>query len=177
MTRIALAALFALAACAETKAPDPNPAEDGGAYNMIDPTVEPVAGEPLPPEGGEWSQGSVEGRDALLYGAPGGDPIFAMFCDERQGIVLERRGLTPTGPYRMMEVAIGNDRATLAVNEPVDSERPVLRATIPFNSELNTRLRTPGEPISVTVGRSQPLMLPSTPQVAELAVSCTTAME
>lgn len=170
----ALAGLAVLAGCADTQEPDPAPAEDGGPYDRIDPTVNPVASEPLPPAGGEWVGREVDGRQGLVFQPLAGEPVFAMFCDERDGIVLERRGLLPSGPYRMMDVAVGNDRVSLAANE-VDG--PAVRATLPFNSEFHTRLADPGESISVTVGRSQPLMLPSTAEVAELVRTCTTAPE
>lgn len=174
--RFALAAplALALAACADTSEPDPVPAEDGGPYNMLDPVVNPVAGEPLPPQGGQWSRGSVEGREAVIFTPLAGEPILALFCDERDGIVIERRGLFPTGPYEMMDVSLGNVRESFAVNE-VDNDGPVLRATIPFQSEFYNRLRELEGTMSIETGQAETIVVEAGPLIGELVRTCTTA--
>lgn len=175
---LALAILLALAGCADSQDPDPQPTQDEvvGGYDKIDPVVNPVAGKPHPPQDGEWVSGTVEGREAILFDPVEGEPIFAMFCDERDGIVLERRRLLPSGPYRMMDVTVGNDRDSFAANE-VQGNGPVVRANIPFQTDLYTRLRRPVDEISISIGRSAPLVLPGGVEVAELVRTCTTAQE
>lgn len=163
---------LALAACADTSQPDPTPAEDG-SYDMIEPVANPVAGEPLPPKGGEWSRGSVEGREAAIFTPLAGDPILALFCDERDGIVVERRGLLPAGPYEMMDIALGNVRESFAVNQ-VENDGPVLRAKIPFNSEFYNRLRELEGTMSIEAGQAEPIVVPGDPLLAELVRTCTT---
>lgn len=176
LVRFALAAplVLALAACADTSEPDPAPAKDGGSYNMIDPVVNPVAGEPLPPQSGEWSRGSVEGREAAIFMPAAGEPILALFCDEREGIVVERRGLLPAGPYEMMDVSLGSVRETLAANE-TENDGPVLRATIPFQSEFYNRLRETEGTMSVEAGQAERITVPTSPLIADLVRTCTTA--
>ncbi|MDT9600139.1 hypothetical protein [Sphingosinicella rhizophila] len=140
---------------------------------MIDPVVDPVAADPSRPEAGEWVEGDVAGRKAIVFDPVAGGPVFAMFCDTRDGLVLERRRLLPSGPHRMMEIAFGDARESLATNE-VSNNGPVLRAQLPFNSELFTRLRDFEGAISITVGRSQPLVLPADPLIPELVRKCIT---
>lgn len=170
--KIGLGALLLLAACADSQDPEPTPME-GGPYNMIDPVVNPVAGEPLRPEAGQWVRGNIGGREAILFDPVSGNPVFAMFCDSRDGLILERRGVLPSGPHRMMDIAFGNVRESLATNE-VENGGPVLRAQIPFSSPLFTRLRDFDGAISVSVGRAQPIALPADPMIAEIVRTCTT---
>lgn len=171
----ALAALLAATACAETSDPAADPdAMPKGGYDMVDPVANPVAGQPLPPQGGEWTQGQIDGRRGLVFRPAEGEPIFAMFCDERDGIVIERRGLLPSGPYEMIDIAFGNVRESLAVNQ-VDNDGPVLRATIPFQSELYTRLRDVEGTISIGAGQAELIAMPASPEIGALVRTCTTA--
>lgn len=140
---------------------------------MIDPVVNPLEGEPLVPLAGQWVRGNVGGREAVLFDPVAGDPEFAMFCNSRDGLILERRGLLPSGPHRMMEVAFGNVRESLATNE-VESNSPVLRAQIPFSSEIFTSLRDFDGTIAASVGRGQPVVMPADPLIASIVRTCTT---
>jgi hypothetical protein len=163
---------LALPACAERTAPDPTPLEDGGVYNMIDPVrIDDAAGAGLTTLG-SWQTGTVAEAQAVLFAKPRAEPIFAIYCDGGRGLVLERRGLTPTGTIARMDVAIAGTRRALAVNPLTDSGPPVLRAIVPYNDELQVRLQDRAAPMSIDVGEGQPLRLPPSPLVPALAAEC-----
>lgn len=173
MRRYACPLLLFLAfpGCAERTSPEATPIEDGGTDNMIDPVrIDDAAGAGLTTLG-SWQTGSVGDARAVLFSKPRAEPIFAIFCDGRQGLVLERRGLTPSGTIARMEIAIAGTRRALAVNPLIDGT-PVLRAIVPYNDELQVQLQDRPAPISIDVGEGQPLRLPPSPLVPALAAEC-----
>lgn len=94
----ALALSFTIAAC--VPAPDSTPAPTPS------PTIAPAAPPPAPPAPppaenwidnprtpGDWSYRTHVGGSAALYGERGGEPLFAIGCDRREGkITLTRAG-------------------------------------------------------------------------------------
>lgn len=178
-TRLSFAALLPLAllACAERTDPDPTPLEDRGAYNLIDPVnVEDAAGPVGLTTLGNWQTGTVDDARAVLFARPQAEPVFAIFCDGRRGLVLERRGLTPGGALERMDVAIAGVRRTLAVNPVIGDGPPVLRAVVPYNDELQVRLQDRAAPMSVDVGEDEALRLPASPLIPALATECARAL-
>lgn len=168
---IAFAPILVLAACAETRAPDPTPTEDGGAYNMIDPVdVGPAASSSA--DEGRWVSGEIEGRPALLFGPANSEALFSMRCGEGDGLVLTRTGVVPVGGLAMMVVAVEGANARYAVRAPEDAAIPVLVARVPPADNFLAALRgDPGE-MRVQIGNGDPLVLPSDPRIAELVRSC-----
>lgn len=165
---------LAVAACARSAEPDPTPTNDSGAYNKIDPVPTPTAAAPgTPPNAGEWRQASISGRPGLLFGPPGdARAAAAIYCDERRGLVIERRGLLPTGEIGMMSLVAGNERQDLAVSPVQEESGPVLRAALPFNAELISSLQSGPVPITMNVGESSTLNLPATPLLPQLVNRC-----
>lgn len=172
-----LGCLLLTMACAEATEPDPTPAQDGGPYNKIDPVVDPLANNKSAETrrtAGRWSGGTVEGKPALLFEQEGSGPAFSISCDDRGGLVLQRRGVLATGGLRMMEVTVAGETRRFAVNE-LETEQPVLQAIIPFNHELIAKLKSVQAPLLVAAGDSGPLMLPASPEVGALVRSCAQA--
>lgn len=170
---LSLVVLLALAACARSSEPDPTPTEDGGPYDMIDPTAAPVGTQPnlVAPAIGTWRQAQLRGQPALLFSSSAGAPALALLCDERKGLVIERRGVLPTGERDLMEIRFGSATGSYAVNQPVDGE-VVLRAAIPFNDRMLAQLRETQAPLTVRVGEGEPLTLPADPAVGTLVRTC-----
>ena len=113
----------------------------------------------------------MRGAQGLLFGEATGRSLFRMYCDSRGGVVFERLGVESTGDIEMMEVQAGPEVARLALNE-VETERPVLRASVPFNHGLMTRLlRSEGE-LFIKAGETPALRLPLNQNTAALAARC-----
>lgn len=166
-----LAPILALAACAESRPPDPTPTEDGGAYNMVDPVTVDVGPEPAPVEG-QWTSRTVAGRPALLFGPVNSEALFTMRCGEGDGLVLTRSGVVPVGGLAMMVVAVDGANARYAVRADEESALPMLVARVPAADNFLAALRgDPGE-MRVRIGDAEPLVLPPDPRIGELVRSC-----
>lgn len=169
-----LGCLLLTVACAEATEPDPTPAQDGGPYNKIDPVVDPLAGNgsaAAEEASGRWASGTVEGKPALVFEQAGSGAAFSISCDDRGGLVLQRRGVPATGGLRMMQVTFAGETRRLAVNE-LETQQPVLQAIIPFNDELISRLKSVQAPLIVSAGDGGSLTLPASPEVSRLVRTC-----
>jgi hypothetical protein len=169
-----LGCLFLTVACAEATEPDPTPAQDGGPYNKLDPVADPLA----PTKSGEaegasgrWSSGTVEGKPALVFEQAGSGAAFSISCDDRGGLVLQRRGVLATGGLRMMDVTFAGETRRFAVNE-LETQQPVLQAIIPYNHELISKLKTVQAPLVVSAGDAGSLTLPASPEIGRLVRNC-----
>ena len=166
--------LFLTVACAEATEPDPTPAQDGGPYNKVDPVVDPLAPADPATAGaapGRWSSGTVENKPALLFEQTGSGAAFSISCDDRGGLVLQRRGVLATGGLSMMEVTFAGETRRLAVNE-LEQQQPVLQAMIPYSDGLISSLKSVQAPLVVTAGDAGPLTLPASPEVGRLVRNC-----
>lgn len=166
--------LLALGACGEGREVEDRPAEaPAEPYNKIAPVPDPVAkGVPAPQFApGAWRPEQVRGAQGLVFGEAKGPSLFRMYCDDRGGAVFERLGVESTGDIEMMEIQAGGQIARLALDE-VETEQPVLRASIPFNHGLMTRLlRSEGE-LFIKAGETPSLRLPLNANTAALARQC-----
>ena len=169
-----LAASLALGGCGEGReVDDATIAPKAEPYNVIPPVPDPVAsGVPAPQYApGDWRAEQVGEAQGLLFGEAIGPSLFRMYCDGRGGVVFERLGVESTGDIEMMEVQAGDEVARLALNE-VETERAILRASVPFNHNLMTRLlRSEGE-LYVKAGETPALRLPLNENTAALARRC-----
>ena len=169
-----LAAALALGACGEGReVEDANIQPKAEPYNVIAPVPDPVSsGVPAPQFApGDWRPEQVRGAQALVFGEAAGPSLFRMYCDSRGGVVVERLGIESTGDIEMMEIQAGDEVARLALNE-VETERAILRASIPFNHNLMTRLlRSEGE-LYVKAGETPALRLPLNETTEALARRC-----
>lgn len=167
-----LGALLLLAACGEGRDVDASPESGPGGYNMVDPVeAEAAPGTPgLTP--GTWQPASVGGAAAVRFvSAQDGEPLFRLVCDDRGGIFLDRLGDYLVGEMEMMDVQVGSEGASLALN-PVEGEAAVLRAEVPFNGALLAPMREPRGRLSVKAGDTERLEMPLNPQTAAFAEGC-----
>ena len=168
-----LAALLALAACADSDEAELVPIDENEGFNVVDRVNTPVVDD-RELSLGEWSQGVQEEQPALLFGPTGTEPLFSLRCDDRQGLLLQRHGIVPTGAAEMMTLTLGTTSRRLAVN-PVAGTVPKLRAAIPAGDELLAQLGGASVPIIVAVGDGPALNLPPSPLIGETIRGCATA--
>lgn len=166
----ALAASLALIGCAERTEPDRTPFEDRPPYGT-DPVRVGTGPAAADFTAGLWRPDTVDGARAVVFQEPQSDPIFAIYCDGRRGMVMERRGLTSAGPASLMRIVVDGVDRRLAVN-PVRDETLVLRAVLPYNDAVNTALKRGPAALSVDVGDGETLRLPPAEIVQMLAVDC-----
>ena len=169
---IAFAALLLLSACGEGREPEASPESGPGGYNMVPPVeAEAMPGTPgLTP--GTWQPATVGGAPAARFvSAQNGEPLFRLVCDDRGGIFLDRLGDYLVGEMEMMDVRVGGEAGSLAIN-PVEGEDAVLRAVVPFNGALLAPLRDARGRLTIKAGDTERLELPLNPQTAALAERC-----
>lgn len=167
---VAFSALLVLAACADSEPPDPTPADDDGAYNMIDPVTTQVTQDTAPAIG-NWTRTMQDERPALAFGPTGAEPLFSLRCDEREGILLNRHGVVETGSAGMMTLTLGGDQHRLAV-DPVAGPLPMLRATVSANDPVLDALGAQESPLELEVGDGPPLVLPPSPMIGAFISAC-----
>ena len=169
-----LGLLLALGACGEGREVEERPAAvPAEPYSQIPPVPDPIAqGVPAPRFApGDWRPERVGQAQGLVFGEGTGPSLFRMYCDDRGGVILERLEVESSGDIEMMEIQSGTEIARLALNE-VETKQPVLRASIPFNHSLMTRLlRSEGE-LFVRAGETPALTLPLNETTAALAKRC-----
>ena len=172
MTRILIlaAAALALSACAESEEAKLVPIEEDEGYNKIDP-VEAAVAQRGELSLGDWSLGTLDEQPALLFGPAGTSPLFSLRCDDREGLLLQRHGVVPSGDAEMMTVTLGASSHRLAVN-PVAGTVPLLRAAISATNDLTAQLRDATAPIAIAVGDGPVLNLPPSPLIEDYVQSC-----
>lgn len=166
----AILAALAVAACAERTSPDATPYDDSAPYGSapVEPGPAAAAASFTP---GLWRPDTVDGARAVVFQEPQSDPVVALYCDGRRGMVVERRGLTASGPTNLMRIVVEGVDRRLAVN-PIRDEGLVLRAVVPFNDAVNTALKRAPTSIILDVGEGDALRLPPAQLVQMLAVDC-----
>lgn len=168
MRLLPLIMLAALAACADSEAPDAVPANDNGGYNVAEEVRAPLRDETQPTIG-QWIEAMQEERPALVFGPPNTEPLFSLRCDDRDGLLLNRHGIVEAGSV-MMTVAIGSASRQLAVT-PVSGPLPMLRAAVPAQDQLMVELgKSPA--FRVMVGDNPELALPASPLVGQFVAGC-----
>ena len=165
-----LIALTALAACADSEPPDAVPANDNGAYNLVEQVSVPLADDAQPTLG-QWMEAMQEEQPALQFGAPNTEPLFSLRCGEDGGILLNRHGIVAQGGAGTMVVTIGAEAQRLAV-AAVPGPLPMLRATVPAGDPLLVRLGGAKDVIRIAIGDSPVLTLRASPLVAQFISDC-----
>jgi hypothetical protein len=165
-----LIALIALAACADSEPPDAVPANDNGAYNLVEQVSVPLADDAQPTLG-QWMEAMQEEQPALQFGAPNTEPLFSLRCGEGGGILLNRHGIVAQGGADTMVVTIGADAQRLPV-AAVPGPLPMLRATAPAGDPLLARLGGAKDTIRIAIGDSPELTLRASPLIAQFIGDC-----
>lgn len=167
---VAMLAALAISGCAERTSPDADPYNDTAPYG-----TDPVDVGPVAPTAsftpGLWRPDTVDGARAVVFQEPQSDPVVALYCDGRRGMVVERRGLTAPGPTNLMRIVVDGVDRRLAVN-PIRDEGLVLRAVVPYSDAVNTALKRAPTSIILDVGEGKALRLPPAQLVQMLAVDC-----
>lgn len=167
---IPFAALALLAACADSEPPDPTPAEDDGAYNLVDPVAAPIADDTQPAIG-IWVESMQEEQPILQFGPANTEPLFSIRCDDREGLLLQRHGVVSRGGAEMMTLMLDGTAERLAVN-PVQGPLPILRAAVSANDDVIVRLANAEAPIRIEIGDDPPVLLPTSPMIGEFIAGC-----
>ena len=166
----ALAALAAIAACADSEPPEAVPTDDGGAYNVVAPVKAPITDD-AEPAIGQWIQSMQDEQPVLQFGPANTEPLFSIGCDARGGILLNRHGTVASDSGAMMTVTIGNETRNLAVNA-AQGPLPRMRASVPAQDEMLAQLRQAQQPIRISMGDGPPLVLPVSPDISEFIKGC-----
>ncbi|HEV7661174.1 MAG TPA: hypothetical protein VGO55_15145 [Allosphingosinicella sp.] len=171
MTRFALPLAFVLlAGCARSE-----PAEYTQFDNNASLTVNAPAADAEDDEIaiGAWRMGLQDTQSVLEFGPTGSAPAFSIGCDARRNLLLQRHGAAPPGDLPVMMVQVGSETRRLAVVS-TGGAIPMLRATLPANDPFRAVLVAAATPITVRVGDSEPLVLPTSPTISAYAAQCAT---
>lgn len=161
--------LVLLAGCARSEEANLLPADTNGSTRVAE-QVRPERSDGSPALGA-WRDTIQDTQRALEFGPQGAPPLFSLACDERRSLLLQRHGIQPTGDLPVMLVSIGSENRRLAVTGG-DGPIPMLRASLSPSDQLAANLSRAGEPISIRVGDSPPLILPPSPLIATYISQC-----
>lgn len=170
-----LLAALTLGACGDSKPANPPLEEREQPYNQVDPVIDPITKVVPPGEQdltpGAWTEARIENRPALFFGSTASAPLFAIGCDGRSGLVLQRRGARMAGGVQMMEITIPGETRRLAVNT-LETDPPILQASLPPNHDLVSQLRGLSGPLVISLGDAPALRLPPDRKIGELVQKC-----
>ncbi|MEA3014451.1 MAG: hypothetical protein QOD42_2996 [Sphingomonadales bacterium] len=120
---------------------------------------------------GAWRMGLQDTQSVLEFGPAGAAPAFSIGCDGRRNLLLQRHGAAPPGDLPVMLITVGSETRRLAV-VGTGGVIPMLRSTLPGNDTFRGVLIAAGTPITVRVGDSDPLVLPTSPTIGAYAAQC-----
>jgi hypothetical protein len=120
---------------------------------------------------GQWRMALQGERQALEFGPQGSVAIVTMVCGERNGLVLQRRGVLPPGASPTLSVSVGGQGRQLPVAAGTDAVA-TQNASIPPGDELIQLISAARAPISLRFGDSTPLLLPPNALIGQFAQSC-----
>ncbi|RHW18330.1 hypothetical protein D1610_07660 [Sphingomonas gilva] len=168
---IVIAALAALAACAqEHRADTGNATEAVIAAEADTVTADNLAAMPTPLAAGSWTY--AESARAAWFGEPDAEARFSIACDQRAGRLIFTRGaearpgdamtiVTPSAT-RELPIAPATDAATM----------PEASASISAADPWLDQLARADDAITVRVGTGEPLALPADPAIGRAIAAC-----
>lgn len=121
---------------------------------------------------GQWREALQGEQHVIEFGPTGAPPLFSIGCDARRGLLVQRHGIEPTGDLPVMLVTVGSETRRLAVTGG-DGPIPMLRATLNGADPLAANMGRAAAPITVRIGDSAPLILPTSPLVGTYVGRCT----
>jgi hypothetical protein len=172
MTRTALAAFILLTACARSEPADQSSVDNPAFANELPASVEP-ADESREETEGRWQVSGVGPQPAAFIGTTG-QVLFALRCDERRGLVVQRPGLIPRSQLALLQLRTGGVVRRLAVTASATGT-PNIESVIPYNDELIAPLMRFDEALEVRFTGLEPLILPPSPEVAGFVQGCQSA--
>lgn len=181
MRQLLIITAAALAACAEgeqvTETPEDievnisSPGDSAGlngADNAIAPEEQAAQGQPAP---GQWfTRTRAEGPWAG-YGPPRSEAAFSVRCEGEQ-VVFSTIEMPPSGPGPTeMQLAGAGLNQTLSAQATEDG-MPNTEASVPATAEWLSRLESASGNLTVTVGGSDPLIVPISEPLTSLIRDC-----
>ena len=150
--------------CAEADEPGGAPEPDANGYRLADPVQDAIADDAAE---GEWTATSVRGRPALTRSA--GGAAFFLYCDTRDGLVVEIRNTLSVPPRDMLRLSTAGASQEYAVL--VDQSTGAVRAKIPAVDTMIARLLE-AEPVVIAFGTEAQVEFAGSPRVAALVRTC-----
>ncbi len=170
MTRsLLLPAILALAACAQSEEASLVPPQEDDGYNLVSP-VKTLATEGDLAVGG-WASSRQDDEPVMQFGSPATEPLFSFRCDEGGGLILQRHGVIAGPGMNLMHVEAGGGARRLTVS-PAEGPLPMLRGSVPADSDLVRELASSKDRITVKIGDGEGLVMPSSPLLGEFIRSC-----
>lgn len=163
-----MATLLLTAACARSEPASDTPAE---ANQTAVEKVRNTGGGEEETALGQWRMALQGDRQALEFGPQGAAAVVTMVCGERNGLVIQRRGVLPPGASPTLSVSVGGQGRQLPVAGGSGAVA-TQNASIPPGDELIQLVSTARAPISLRFGDSTPLILPPSPLIGQFAQSC-----
>jgi hypothetical protein len=120
---------------------------------------------------GQWRVALQGDRQGLEFGPQGAAALVTMVCGERNGVVIQRRGVLPPGAAPTLSVSVGGQGRQLPVAAGTGAVA-TQNASIPPGDELIQLIATARAPISLRFGDSTPLILPPSALIGQFAQSC-----
>jgi hypothetical protein len=167
-----LPAILVAAACARSEPASDTPADAG--QTAVE-KVRDTGGGEAETALGQWRTALQGDRQALEFGPQGAAALVTMVCGERNGVVLQRRGVLAPGASPTLSVSVGGQGRQLPVTAGTGAVA-TQNASIPPGDELIQLISTAQAPISLRFGDSTPLMLPPSELVGRFAQSCARGM-
>ncbi|HEY0012270.1 MAG TPA: hypothetical protein VGB79_05400 [Allosphingosinicella sp.] len=168
MKPAAFLTLILLAACARSE-----PASQSSEVNnqIAVEQVRDTGGDEEETALGQWRMALQGERQALEFGPQGSAAIVTIVCGERNGLVLQRRGVLPPGTSPTLSVSVGGQGRQLPVAAGTGAVA-TQNASIPPGDELIQLISAAQAPISLRFGDSTPLLLPPNALIGQFAQSC-----
>jgi len=165
-----LPAILLAAACARSEPATDSPSDAN--QTAVEKVRSTGGGEEETALGG-WRVALQGDRQGLEFGPQGASALVTMVCGERNGVVIQRRGVLPPGASPTLSVSVGGQGRQLPVTAGSGAVA-TQNASIPPGDELIQLIATAQAPISLRFGDSTPLILPPSELIGRFAQSCAT---
>ncbi|HZF95637.1 MAG TPA: hypothetical protein VEZ20_12290 [Allosphingosinicella sp.] len=163
-----LPAILLAAACARSEPATDSPTE---ANQMAVEQVRSTGGGEEETALGQWRMALQGDRQALEFGPQGSVALVTLICGERNGLVLQRRGVLPPGASPTLSVSVGGQGRPIPVTAGSGAVA-TQNASIPPSDELIRLISNAQVPISLRFGDSSAVFLPPSPLIGQFAQSC-----
>ena len=129
-------------------------------------------------DGMDWTSKPVDGKPALMYGAPKSEGVFSVRCivDDQGDPALQimRTIAASQGDKAAMTVRSGTLSGTLETMSPDSDKAPhgYVTAQSALNGPAALALASAAAPIEIQIGEDAPLKVPASPKLRQLIGDC-----